>query len=148
MSTLVAPCPIDRESREAAERVLVALRDLHDTDLWVYLALVQLAGSEWREPPANTRDAVKQIRKRTHELKLTAVEKSLEQVTQAQAQAAAAVAATEWTQLGDRLLELHPAKFDEALKGMRVVVEVNEILASEPLSGLGPKWSRATQGRA
>ncbi len=35
----------------------------------------------------------------------------------------------EWRELGERLLEASPEKFDEVLRGMRDVVEAQEIIA-------------------
>lgn len=65
------PVPIHREAREAAERAIHALRDLHVEDPWVLAAVVDLAWREWRQnkPPA-TRIAIRQVRADTHAKKV------------------------------------------------------------------------------
>lgn len=64
------PVPIHREAREAAERAIAALRDLHAEDPWVAAALADLARGWSGAPPSNMREALRDVRERAHEFKV------------------------------------------------------------------------------
>jgi hypothetical protein len=97
------PVTIHREAREAAERAIHALRDLHAEDPWVLAAVVDLAWREWRQnkPPA-ARIAIRQVRADTHAKKVQSMKACIRRAQAIEAEDADAKEAPEAAAGGKR----------------------------------------------
>jgi hypothetical protein len=105
--------PITRRAREAGERALEALRDLHDADPFVYVAFVESACALPVEP-SNRREAFKILRARTHQLKVHAIEESL-RTTERELELSERDAHA-WSVVGQRLRSTNPEKYSRLVQ--------------------------------